>query len=97
MDSRRVGIIAELRNNEEEIINFYKGLNTMQLGMIVYPEDPAWTVQQVLDRYEETVKPMHLQFIEPSKRVADVIVPQGGRNEVAISVLLNTIRHKLKL
>ena len=54
-------------------------------------------VMQVLDRYELTVKPMHLQFIEPSKRVADVIVPQGGRNEVAISVLLNTIEKKLNL
>ena len=43
MDSRRDGIIAELRNNEEEVINFYKDLNAMQLGMIVYPEDPAWT------------------------------------------------------
>ena len=54
-------------------------------------------VMQVLDRYELTVKPMHLQFIEPSKRVADVIVPQGGRNEVAISVLLHTIKSKLNL
>jgi len=55
------------------------------------------SVQQVLERYEKTVKPMHLQFIEPSKRVADVIVPQGGRNEVAIELLLNTIRNKLNL
>ena len=54
-------------------------------------------VEQVLERYEKTVKPMHLQFIEPSKRVADVIVPQGGKNEVAISVLLNTIEKKLSL
>jgi len=54
-------------------------------------------VEQVLERYELTVKPMHLQFIEPSKRVADVIVPQGGKNEVAISVLLNTIKKKLSL
>ena len=60
-------------------------------------EERGRSVQQVLDRYEETVKPMHLQFIEPSKRVADVIVPQGGRNEVAISVLLNTIQRKLNL
>jgi len=51
MDNRRDGIIAELRNNEEEIINFYKGLNAMQLGMIVYPEDPAWTVQQILAHF----------------------------------------------
>jgi uridine kinase len=54
-------------------------------------------VKKVLDRYQETVKPMHLQFIEPSKRYADIIVPQGGLNEVAISVLLNTIEKMLKL
>ena len=54
-------------------------------------------VKKVLDRYQETVKPMHLQFIEPSKRYADIIVPQGGLNEVAISVLLNTIEKTLKL
>lgn len=52
-------------------------------------------VKKVLDRYQETVKPMHLQFIEPSKRYADIIVPQGGMNEVAISILLNTIEKKL--
>jgi len=51
MDNRRDGIITELRNNEEEIINFYKGLNAKQLGMTVYPEDPAWTVQQVLAHF----------------------------------------------
>ncbi len=54
-------------------------------------------LKKVLDRYERTVKPMHLQFIEPSKRYADIIVPQGGMNEVAISILLNTIEKKLNL
>ncbi len=54
-------------------------------------------VRKVLDRYQETVKPMHLQFIEPSKRHADLIVPQGGMNEVAISILLHTIEKKLDL
>jgi len=54
-------------------------------------------VKSVLDRYQETVKPMHLQFIEPSKQYADIIVPQGGMNEVAISILLNTIEKKLNL
>lgn len=53
------------------------------------------TAEMVLERYQETVKPMHLQFIEPSKRVADIIVPQGGMNHVAIDVLLNTIEKKL--
>ena len=54
-------------------------------------------VKKVLERYEKTVKPMHLQFIEPSKRYADIIIPQGGMNEVAISMLLNTIEKKLNL
>jgi uridine kinase len=70
-----------------------------RLGRVIHRdmEERGRSVMQVLERYEKTVKPMHLQFIEPSKRVADVIVPQGGKNEVAISVLLDTIRHKLKL
>ena len=51
MDSRRDGIIAEMRNNEKEIINVYKDLNARQLGMIVYPEDPAWSVQQILTHF----------------------------------------------
>lgn len=54
------------------------------------------TAEMVLQRYEETVKPMHLQFIEPSKRYADIIVPQGGMNDIAIGVLLNTIEKKLQ-
>jgi len=54
-------------------------------------------VKSVLERYGKTVKPMHLQFISPSKRYADIIVPQGGMNEVAISILLHTIEKKLNL
>ena len=49
------------------------------------------TVDKVLNRYEETVKPMHLQFIEPTKRYADLIVPQGGNNYVAINILTQYI------
>lgn len=44
-------------------------------------------VEWVVERYESTVKPMYLEFIEPSKRYADIIVPQGGHNKVAISVI----------
>jgi uridine kinase len=50
------------------------------------------TVQSVIDQYLSTVKPMHLEFVEPSKRYADVIVPQGGHNAVAIDMLLTLIR-----
>ena len=54
------------------------------------------TIDKVLERYEKTVKPMHLQFIEPSKRYADIIIPQGGHNKVAIDILLATIEKALK-
>ena len=50
------------------------------------------TVGSVIDQYLGTVKPMHLDFVEPSKRYADVIVPVGGHNAVAIDMLLTLIR-----
>lgn len=50
------------------------------------------TVQSVIDQYLGTVKPMHLEFVEPSKRYADIIVPQGGHNDVAIEMLLTLAR-----
>jgi uridine kinase len=50
------------------------------------------TVQSVIDQYLGTVKPMHLDFVEPSKRYADIILPQGGENAVAIDMLLTLIR-----
>lgn len=54
------------------------------------------TVADVIERYSKTVKPMYLQFIEPSKRYADVIIPQGGHNKVAVDVLTATIEKSLK-
>ena len=48
-------------------------------------------VHWVIERYSRTVKPMYLQFIEPSKRYADVIIPQGGHNKVAIEVIIATV------
>ncbi len=54
-------------------------------------------IEQTLDRYIESVKPMHEQFIEPTKRFADIIVPLGGENTVAINILASTIRQKLGL
>lgn len=49
-------------------------------------------VQWVIDRYTKTVKPMYLEFIAPSKRYADIIVPQGGQNKVAINILWSAIK-----
>ena len=54
------------------------------------------TVEEVLERYMQSVKPMHNQFIEPSKRFADLIVPQGGENQVAINVLASMILLNLR-
>ena len=53
------------------------------------------SVQGVLDHYDVFVKPMHLQFIEPTKRYADIIVPQGGTNHIAIDILSSKIKMKL--
>lgn len=50
---------------------------------------------QVLDHYERFVKPMHLQFIEPTKRYADIIIPLGGTNKVAVDVLTSKIIRSL--
>lgn len=54
------------------------------------------TPQMVIDRYQETLKPMHELYIEPSKRYADLIVPQGGNNNVAIKLLTDYIRSLLR-
>lgn len=53
------------------------------------------TPQMVIDRYQETLKPMHELHIEPTKRYADLIVPQGGNNKVAIRLLTDYIRSLL--
>jgi uridine kinase len=45
-------------------------------------------LQDVFRQYSETVRPMHLEFVEPSKRWADVIVPQGGENRVALEMVI---------
>jgi uridine kinase len=50
------------------------------------------TVESVIDQYLGTVKPMHLEFVEPGKRYADIIIPLGGHNTVAIDMLLTLIR-----
>jgi uridine kinase len=50
------------------------------------------TMASVIDQYQTTVKPMHLEFVEPSKRYADVIIPLGGHNTVAVDLLLTMLR-----
>lgn len=52
--------------------------------------------ETVMKRYLETVRPMHEQFIEPTKRYADIIVPKGGHNKVAVNMVINFIEKALR-
>ena len=54
------------------------------------------SVDTILRQYEDSVRPMHLQFVEPSKRFADVIIPGGGHNKVAIDLVKTKIRELLR-
>ena len=54
------------------------------------------TAQMVMDRYTDVLKPMHLEFIEPTKRYADLIIPQGGANQKAIDIMRAYIIHRLR-
>lgn len=70
-----------------------------RLGRVIQRDiiERGRSVLTVLERYHDTVKPSHLQFIEPSKRYADIIIPGGGQNQVGIEVLVSIIeRHLLK-
>lgn len=58
-------------------------------------EQRGRSFQMVREQYYATVRPMHLQFVEPSKRWADLIVPEGGDNHIAIDLILGKLRHVL--
>lgn len=53
------------------------------------------TLESVVEQYQKTVRPMHLEFVEPSKRYADIIIPEGGHNEVGIDLVLQKVRSLL--
>ncbi len=57
--------------------------------------DRGRSLESVIDQYLNTVKPMHEQFVEPSKRRADVIIPQGGHNQVALEMVIERVRAHL--
>jgi len=54
------------------------------------------TTEAVVQQYLSTVRPMHLEFVDPSKRYADVIIPEGGRNEVALDMVTARIENLLR-
>jgi uridine kinase len=53
-------------------------------------------LEEILEQYLSTVRPMHQQFVEPSKRYADVIVPRGGHNAIAIEMIVAKIQRRLQ-
>jgi uridine kinase len=70
-----------------------------RLGRVIQRDivERGRSVLTVLNRYHNTVKPSHLQFIEPSKRYADIIIPGGGENQVGVEVLISIIeKHMLR-
>ncbi len=54
--------------------------------------DRGRTLESVIEQYQKTVRPMHLEFVEPSKRYADIIIPEGGHNEVGIDLVIQKVR-----
>ena len=59
-------------------------------------EERGRTPQMVIDRYLQVLKPMHQEFIEPTKRFADLIIPQGGENQQAIDIMRTYITHRVQ-
>ena len=54
------------------------------------------SLSSVLEQYRNSVKPMHDQFVEPSKKYADIIIPYGGRNQIAVNMLIEIINRRIK-
>jgi uridine kinase len=68
-----------------------------RLGRVIQRDiiERGRSVLAVLQRYHDTVKPSHLQFIEPTKRYADIIIPGGGENQIGIEILVSVIEKHL--
>ena len=58
--------------------------------------DRGRSLESVVNQYLNTVKPMHEQFVEPSKRNADIIIPEGGHNQVALEMVMERVRAHLE-
>ncbi|NCO28788.1 MAG: uridine kinase, partial [Caldiserica bacterium] len=50
------------------------------------------TLESVIKQYLNTVRPMHIQFVEPTKQFSDIIIPRGGKNEIAMDIIIAKIR-----
>ena len=59
--------------------------------------DRGRSFESISEQYKRTVRPMHLSFVEPSKRYADIVIPRGGNNDVGINMLVATLRERCEL
>ena len=58
--------------------------------------DRGRTIESVIQQYQETIKPMHEKYVEPSKRYAHIVVPEGGKNQVALDMIIGRIQRQLE-
>lgn len=94
------GILIFVESNLRELLDFKIYVDTdadlrliRRLGRDM--AERGRTVQDVLRQYLETVRPMHLEFVEPSKRWADIIIPEGGENRVALEMVVAHVQQLL--
>ena len=97
----KIKILLNIQDDaQDELLSTLMGLCREEA--YVYCNLPAYNekldfvvIQMVIERYERVLKPMHMQHIEPTKRYCDLIIPQGGHNEVAIHLLTDYIKGRL--
>lgn len=91
-------LFPEILRDEMSIKVFVDCDSDVRLSRVIRRDiiERGRNVEMVLERYAETVRPSHIQFIEPTKQFADIIVPEGGNNLVAINILTHYIKQNLK-
>ena len=92
--SRHVAMLREGRSIEQPTYS-YLTCTRQPETIHIEPREVGRTAEAVMERYTRILKPMHQQFIEPCKRYADLIVPEGGNNQVAIDILTMYIKKHL--
>ena len=92
------GIMALCRKELRDLMDLKIFVDADRLIRVISRDmaERGRTAQMVMDRYIDVLKPMHLEFIEPTKLYADLIIPQGGNNQKAIDIMRTYIIHRLK-
>ena len=91
VEPREIIIVEGILILEDERIR-----DLLDIKVYVDTDADIRTVESVIDQYLKMVRPMHMEFTEPTKRYADIIIPEGGHNYVAIDILMAKIRDILK-